>query len=267
MILRNGSKAVRLRNTLHTRGFFINEIEGSLTLAMGSHPSDLKDLMEIFNECNIDYEFEDERFLIIHDNVDESTLNKVLWYPAKHEGLGGVGYKSWKYFIKGRYGPKIRTIALETGVALFVKSLSAAGISITLSCDGHGQRTPVISFNGRYNASWFMMLLDAHLMKQSFNYEWKLTRTEYPNVDLTAIQKHHGWNLELVLEDTIKIACFFLDNSESISQLKNNIFGSNRNSTSKHLKHKSFYEVNEWMKFRYDEYVEKHPEIKMKERG
>ncbi|UOK56130.1 hypothetical protein MGI18_13885 [Bacillus sp. OVS6] len=209
MSLNNSSKMVQLVKALQLRGFYIREMEGHLTLSKGSHPSDLKALKDLFDDCDIEYIFEDEMFYIIQKNVDESTLDRIVWYPAKNEGAGGVGYRSWKYFIKGRHGPKICTLALETGVAVFFKSLSAAGINTVLSCDGHGIKAPIVSFYGRYNACWFLVLFNAHLKENKFNYNWELTRTNQSDIDLIALKTNYGWNLELLLEDTLKMASFF----------------------------------------------------------
>ncbi|MDX8289117.1 hypothetical protein SLL00_04910 [Metabacillus indicus] len=257
------SKMVKLITALQLRGFYIREVEGHLTLSRGSHPSDLKALKNLFDNCDIGYKFDDEKFYIFQEDFDEFTLERIVWYPAEH-GAGDVGYRSWKYFIKGRNGPKICTLALETGVALFVKSLSAAGITTVLSCDGHGTKAPIVSFYGRYNACWFLVLFNAHLKENKFNYNWELTRTNQSDIDLIALKTNYGWDLELVLEDTLRMASFFGDNSATISQLKHNIFIRNRRSNRTLLKRKNFQETYDWMQLKYQDYVKKH-ETEIKE--
>jgi len=99
------------------------------------------------------------RVTVVMEKLDVQKFQEVIWYGAKNHEAGGNGsWRSWKYFTKGIYGPKVSTITLGSGVALFVKSLSAAGITTISSCDGHGKRSPYISFFGHYNACWFMVL-------------------------------------------------------------------------------------------------------------
>ncbi|WP_156509949.1 hypothetical protein [Rossellomorea aquimaris] len=186
--------------------------------------------------------------------INEGLYNKdkLIWYPAQnHEAGGNGGWRSWKYFIKSIHGPKVRTLTLETGVALFIKSLSSAGITTISSCDGHGRKAPFVSFFGRYNACWFKVLFCNNFKSDTLNYEWNFRTSLSSDWDLVAVKKELRWDLHYVLEDTYQFANFFLENSKTISTMKRHIFKNNRNSNRKLLKGKDFGELYDWMETRY----------------
>ncbi|TDK59499.1 hypothetical protein E2K98_19970 [Bacillus salipaludis] len=64
----------------------------------------------------------------MQNHLTEEELRKIIWYKARnHEAGGGRGWRTWKYFKKRNHGPKINTFSLETGIALLVKAMRAAG--------------------------------------------------------------------------------------------------------------------------------------------
>jgi hypothetical protein len=246
----------KLEQALQLRGFFISHKDGYYWLNKGSQPDDAKELKRMFETLKIPATFIDDKFIVDTDTIDNRCLQEIIWYPARnHEAGGNGGWRSWKYFIKGIHGPKISTVSLETGVALFVKSLSAAGIRTVLSCDGHGGKAPIIAFLGRYNACWFMVLYRNIFVNLPLNYSWELDYTECSDVHLTAKSKAGNWNLQLVLEDTYLMANYLLENAQRISQIKRDLFGANRNSTRKLVKEMSLEELTDWMERRYLEKV------------
>ncbi|MEH7388589.1 hypothetical protein V7147_24805 [Bacillus sp. JJ1521] len=237
-----------LSKALQLRGFFIVEESGYLRLGKGSHPDDEKDLKQMLANLNIPVTVNNQKINGLLDSLDAKKFQEIVWYPAKnHEAGGNGGYRSWKYFIKRMYGPKVRTNTLETGVALFIKSLSGAGITPISSCDGHGKRSPYISFFGVYNACWFMVIYRNLLNKLELNYEWEIEKWNFSDPCLIAQGNTGNWNLELVLEDTSKMAGFLKDNGQKLSKLKRELFGANRNSIRKQLKEMSHNEIIEWM--------------------
>ncbi len=257
--------AAKIATALRARGFLINIKDGEVSLAKGSHPKDINDLKELLNNCHIKHVHRDNSFLILNEIVEDSAIQKIIWYPARNVEAGGVGYRSWKYFIKRKYGPQVRTILLETGVALLVKALSASGVTTICSCDGHGKRTPFLSFNGHYNAAWFMVLYNTHLKNHRLNYQWKINDSDDVDLSISPINKGGNWNIKLILEDTLLMADFFLEYSEELSLAKRQIFGTNRNSTAKLLKEKTFAEKVYWMNKRYSVFLEENSQIYLKE--
>ncbi|WP_067724516.1 hypothetical protein [Oceanobacillus damuensis] len=237
-----------IQTALKMRGFFISKENGYLKLGKGSHSRDEVELKEMLEKLNIQATFSDNKIMITSEHIDNQKYEKILWYPAKnHEAGGNGGWRSWKYFSKGMYGPKIRTISLETGVALFVKALSAAGVRTISSCDGHGKKTPVVTFFGHYNACWFMVLKQHFIQDMKLNYDWKLMKWNNVDPDLIAESQTGKWELQLVLKDTHQMAEFLLKNGKGISELKRELFEANRNSTRKLVKEMNKEELISWM--------------------
>jgi hypothetical protein len=241
---------------LQMRGFFIVEEDGFIRLGKGSHPKENMDLKEMLEKLNVPATFHGQKITIGPEKLEDRKLHEIIWYPAKnHEAGGNGGWRSWKYFIKGIYGPKIRTITLETGVALFVKSLSAAGLRTISSCDGHGKRSPHIAFFGHYTACWFIVLYKNLLKDLKLHYDWEIKQKEFSDPLLIAHSKTSEWNLKLVQEDTYRMASFLFQNGQRISDIKRELFGANRNSINKQVKKMSFDELIDWMEHKY---LEKH---------
>jgi hypothetical protein len=221
-------------------------------LGKGSHPKDIIDLKNMLDELNVPATFNNQKITIGIESLEDCKINEIIWYPARnHEAGGDGGWRSWKYFIKGIYGPKIRTITLETGVALFVKSLSAAGIRTISSCDGHGTKLPNIAFFGHYNASWFAVLFKNLLKNLKLHYDWEVENKDCLDLRLIAKSRTCKWDLKLVLEDTYQMACFLLQNGQRISKVKRELFGENRNTIKKQVKNMSFDELVEWVEQKY----------------
>lgn len=96
---------------LNMRGFFLVEEDDCLKFGKGSHPNDEKDLMHILEKLDIPATFYDHKITVLSENLDDKKYKEIIWYPAKnHEAGGNGGWRSWKYFIKRYYGPKVRTI-------------------------------------------------------------------------------------------------------------------------------------------------------------
>lgn len=241
-----------ITKALKMRGFFIVEEDDHLRFGSGSHPNDEKDLKQMLEKLDIPATFYDHKIIILSENFDDKKYQEIIWYPAENHEIGGNGgWRSWKYFIKGIYGPKVRTITLESGLALFVKSLSAAGITTISSCDGHGKKSPCISFLGHYNACWFRVLYKKLLNNFNLNYNWEIEHFAGADPYLIAQTRTGKWELQLVLEDTYRMACFLLQYGQQISEVKRELFGTNRNSTRKLVKDMSVEELTQWMEQKY----------------
>lgn len=247
-----------LANTLEMRGFLVKPIENYIYFSQGNISEDLPRLERLLDSLNVKFTRDGNNLYILEDEIDETTLNHILWYPARnHESDSGAGWYGWKYFIKRNHGPKIKTFVLETGVALLVKAISAAGIVTDVSCDGHGRRAPRIFFCGKQNAAWFKLIFESKFSDTSFHYEWYLKNTESISIALTAKSKDGRWDLEKVLEDTLLMARSILKEANKLSKMKKEIFGGNYKTTRKIVREMDFEELYQWMKHRYDAYHSK----------
>ncbi|TDK59498.1 hypothetical protein E2K98_19965 [Bacillus salipaludis] len=67
----------------------------------------------------------------------------------------------------------------------------------------------MIAFCGQHNAIWFSILFDEVKENFNLNYEWNLCDTHLCDPIFAAKAKDGRWDLEKVLEDTLKIAEYF----------------------------------------------------------
>ncbi|MCM3767716.1 hypothetical protein [Neobacillus niacini] len=255
----------KLANALRLRGFLLQKMDDHIYIEKGNPNQDLVNLVEMFREVGISMKLDDRKIYLLDDDIDERDLHNIIWYKASnHEAGGGSGWSYWKYFIKRNHGPKINTFVLETGVALLVKALSAAGIVTISSCDGHGKRSPFIVFCGRHNAVWFQILLDEVEDKLRLNYDWYFHNVDSRDVCLVAKRKPEGWELEKVLEDTMQMANHFLQEAERLSKLKKDVYGGNYKSNRKLVREMDFEQLSQWMNNKYQTYLlEQNKEVKV----
>ncbi|ETI69451.1 hypothetical protein [Neobacillus vireti] len=252
----------KVANALEMRGFLVKPIDNYIYFSLGNSKEELAKLEELLDSLKLNIKIEGNKIFINDDCVDQDTLNKIIWYHTRnHETNGGNGWYSWRYFIKRNHGPKINTFVLETGVALLVKAISAAGMVTDCSCDGHGRRAPMISFCGKYNAAWFHLLYQKHFKQIAFHYEWFLKNPESRSIHLTARSSNGKWDLNYVLEDTMLMARYFLHESQKLSRIKKEIFKGNYKTKRKMVKEMDFDELSGWMKKKYEVYLDKEREI------
>jgi hypothetical protein len=245
----------QLAKVLESRGFLLTLKEDHIYFSKGNADREIGFLRDMFTELNLNARVEGQQIYLIDENVPQETLDKILWYRARnHEAGGGNGWRMWKYFIKRNHGPKINTFSLETGVARLVKALSAAGIITICSCNGHRMRSPEIHFCGEHNAIWFEVLFETVRPKLTFHYDWYIDRTARIDVPLKARRIDVGWKLEYILEDTNKIAEYFLENAEYLSNMKKLLFGKSKNRTRRIVREMDMDQLYQWMTAKYTAY-------------
>lgn len=241
---------------METRGFLISRTPDSIYFSQGNTRDELHLMERMFKEIGSEVEIEG-RNIRIQRTLTEEQLERIIWYPARnHEAGADYSFDSWKYFAKRRHGAKVNTFVLETGVARLVKALSAAGISTYCSCDGHGRRSPSIIFSGHKQAIWFDLLFSELKKTLELNFEWKINWDSRMGPSLVADKNSMAqrWNLQHILEDTMKMAEFFLEHAEEISKTKREIFGKRLKTTRKTVKTLSNEELYEWMSEKYNQY-------------
>lgn len=249
-----------LTNALHLRGFLVTQHEDHIYLHQGNHQQDINDLEVLFNEHNIPATLHNRNIYLNHQEDQPINDQVIIWHKAYNHESWIAHYGGFKYFTKSIHGPKIRTLSLETGVALMVKAISAAGITTFSSCDGHGQRAPRIDFHGKHNACWFQLHFHKMLRETnlSFNYQWTFQDKDKPFLDLVlkAISPSGRYKKHLVLEDSLKIAAYFLQQAQAISLTKRQLFKINRNRNRKLIKPMTFDELYDWMEEKYLQFQE-----------
>jgi hypothetical protein len=254
-----------LARVLESRGFLLTLKEDHLYFSKGNADRETGLLKEMFTDLNLNARVEGQQIYLIDENIPQDTLDKILWYRARnHEAGGGDGRRMWKYFIKRNHGPKINTFSLETGVARLVKALSAAGIITICSCNGHRLRSPEIHFCGKHNAIWFEVLFETIRPQLTFHYDWYIDRTARIDVPLKARRLEVGWKLEFILEDTNKIAVYFLENAEYFSNMKKLLFGKSKNRTRRLVREMDMDQLYQWMTAKYNVYQSEEMSLRTK---
>lgn len=246
----------KLYKALYLRGFLVRLESDHIYFSKGNYDGELEQLIHVLNELGCNVRKEDRKIYPLDNHIDETILEKITWYPARnHEAGGGSGWRSWKYFVKRHHGPKINTFVLETGVAFLIKALSAAGIVTVSSCDGHGEKSPVITFCRKHNAIWFKILFEEMKGSKNLHYNWNIDRKERVDIDFVSKSLTDQWSLNKVLEDTLQMGEYFYSQAEYLSNIKQEIFGSNLQSTKKYVKTLTFEEMEDWMRGRYQSFI------------
>ncbi|OLS40814.1 hypothetical protein [Bacillus sp. MRMR6] len=253
----------QLAHALKLRGFLISQMDDHIYFSRGNHEAELPELIEMFKTVNIAVKVDGRKIYLLDGNLNKTDLDQLIWYSVQQESGGGNGWRSWRYFITRDHGPKVNTFILETGVALLVKALSAAGIVTVMSCDGHGQGRPFITLCGKQNAIWFGILFDEMKDTLKLNYEWVFKDVENLDIHFIADKRQKQWNLDLILEDTFQIADYFLNEAERLSALKKAIFGGKYKSTRRLVHEMDHDQMNEWMRTKYNNYFHTQPEVKV----
>ena len=246
----------KLAKAMEARGFLISCTFDFIYFSLCNTRDELLLIERMFKEIGCDIEIEDRK-IRPHNPLTEEQLERIIWYPARNHEVGPThGMDSWKYFVKRKHGAKVNTFVLETGVARLVKSLSAAGFSTFNSCDGHGKKSPFITFSGPIQATWFELLFTEAKRDTELNYDWNI-KWDYsmgPSLVANKTSKTQQWNLLDVLEDTLKMADFFYNQAEQITSMKREIFGKQFKTTRKTVKTMSIEELYKWMADRYSHY-------------
>jgi hypothetical protein len=254
----------QLAHALKLRGFLIKRMDDHIYFSKGNHDDELGYLEAMFKKVNISVSVDGRKIYLLEDHINKTDLDQLIWYSVSQEAGGGNAWRSWRYFITRNHGPKVNTFILETGVSLFVKALSAAGIVSIMSCDGHGQKSPLISFCGKQNAILFSIFFDEIKDNLKLNYQWYFQNVDALDIDFVARLKQNEWNLEKVLEDTIQMAEYFLNEAERLSELKKDIFGRKYKSTRRLVHEMDFGQMNEWMRNKYKDYIHSQGEVKIR---
>lgn len=246
----------KVGKALYLRGYFVGVEEDFIYVSKGNHKRDFFDIEKILSSLEIEYKVNNESIIVTNNTVSKDHLDQIIWHRARnHETQSLPRYRlKYKNFIRRVHGPKIRTVTLETGLALLVKSISKVGIVTEMSCDGHGKRAPKIFFAGIYSAIWFDIILQELVKEERFHYNWKVVFNERTQ-SLTVITTEKGkWDLNLILEDSYKLASFILNNSELLIKLKKELYGRNFRPTRRIISKFDDKQVEEWMKGKFEKF-------------
>ncbi|QIZ08511.1 hypothetical protein HFZ78_18845 [Priestia megaterium] len=144
-----------------------------------------------------------------------------------------------------------------------MKALSVAGIVTIMSCNGHGKGRPLITFCGKQNAIWFCILFDEIKNNLKLYYEWYFQDVDGLDIHFVARRRQNEWNLEKVLEDTMQMAEYFLNEAENLSKMKRDIFDRKYKSTRRLVHQMDYAQMNKLMRTKYKNYIRSQVEVKI----
>ncbi|MDD4127878.1 MAG: hypothetical protein PHV39_09380 [Methanomicrobium sp.] len=151
-----------------------------------------------------------------------------------YQGLEGNCTQSLRYgkrvsdeefFYNRMHGLKVPVSVIEPGIARFVKSLTACGISTSMSCDGHfdEKKNAWIKFKSHMDLLWFRLIIDGAVFPLkspdlSFNYAIP-TGEEYMDVRILK----NSSDIMHYYQELQNIAQFLYKNRVKFRIMKNSI--------------------------------------------
>lgn len=228
-----------LLEALLRRGFLAFQDDDGVWLGTGSHVDDLMVLQMIDgldSSCARDCEGHRMAGIQLRAGTsDREVAGAILGLPENHDGQGYGGWTSvgvgghnicnWRHYLAMKWGSKMPVVpyesfayshssdprannALDTGIALLVKTFPLARTASSLSCDGHGQAPAYIHWNFPWDHAWFGALYEVleFLPEQSI---WSIDETQ---LTISTRSGNYDDNEVLgMLHDIQKIARHFLD--------------------------------------------------------
>lgn len=249
----------KVTEALRYRGYFVNVKEDGIYLSSSNHKDDLHFFKRWFEELGVSSTNEGK--VGWRSDLDiEKVVDKIRFMPGRNHEAGGTAYwGKWKYFVRRKHGPKIRTITLDPGIALLTKAISAAGIATIMCCDGHGRRAPYVMFDGEHNGIWFDLIQKQWMQVMELNYQWVVSpcRNNWYMVLQAKKEKKQSWDLSNIQEDAYRISEFLLDKTEELSELKRHVFGKGIRPTKRLIAEMTTEDKQKWMAERWKEYFQK----------
>lgn len=251
----NGSPVDRkMASALRARGFIVRLQAGGIDLHPGNPDIDLRQLSDMLLSLGIGHTIRNRLLTVEVSDVSDETLHKLVWFAGYNsESRTYEAASRWKYFAQRTHAVKIPTLNLDPGVAALCKSLSAAGISTFMSCDGHGRRAPYLLFSSVYHAFWFKLIQSHRLAALPLRYEWTVRRHRQGDTyEWTALPRRGcGWDLEWILADTLLMADAVYRQADELSRLRRQLFGRSIKTTRRWVKSLDNERLYDWMAGRW----------------
>lgn len=254
-ITKNSSDPVtRLFDVLEARGLFFVREGGSVYLSdnlylmdlsfMGSNGNGIGDNFFIRNVlkryklgdieiCDSDF-FENYGSVAkvnVTGNPEFNDLCKIFSTYSGFEGdfrqrgFFGKRHSDETFFYAREHGLKVPALVIEPGIARFVKSISACGVSTTMSCDGHFElkKSAWLKFNNYLDTLWFRLIMDCLVIPVLspdiiFRYEFPQGE-QYMDVKIV---NENGDVTKYYLE-LQRIAIFLYNNRIMLRKIKNEV--------------------------------------------
>lgn len=173
-----------LTEVLQWRGFLVEQQGPVCCLHRGAHRSDVEALQEWGFELRSPPANDDEFMaeLRLSSGKDHlETLERI--FLASGVGARGMSgpfdfynatwmSKSLWSFLSTRFGANAPVLALDPGVALWVKVMPGIGARTVYSCDGHRATAPAVSFWTPYDLEWVKLVFTSVFRDTQHVHNW-----------------------------------------------------------------------------------------------
>ncbi len=160
---------------LAARGFLLDQGADGLTVSDNACCVDALILDELLRESQTGHVDQDAVHFVEHLAAEDlCVIFRVL---GGGETQLWDHWDRWGNFRNRVHGPKVALRLLDPFVARLVKSVTAAGLGTSMSCDGHGRNTSILWFTGPYYRIWFHVILREFVRPQlRLTCSWGLPR-------------------------------------------------------------------------------------------
>lgn len=242
------SATSKLVKALKMRGFFVEEVNGSIVVTKSSAQGDQKQVIRILNRLGIPFMvMADHSIEILVNKLPNSIFNKIFQFGGKPFKVSFYSYQeNWRYFTSKQFGMRVNTLDLEYNMARFVKAANLAGIAAFAGCNGHGKHSPRFQFSGVFHAAWFKAIQQKYMHELVLNYDWKVQYNGFTKAELRA-KGNEEWDQFLIHQDTLKMAEVLEKHAAEIREMKKNTFSKQQTEPKNLAQHEQYNDLENWM--------------------
>ena len=246
-----GSPEEQFRTILLARGFLLEVKDGRLFLSSNSDYADFGYLDKLLSSkelgyfsrngqnisrdpCRLDYDWGGYSKAGWGDEIvltKELTIDDLLTLLTWCEGFDGSSLcnQGWgkqfsdeEFVYHREHGLKVPLKVIEPGIARFIKSLSACGVSTSMSCDGHCRPhgRGWIEFHSYLDHLWFRLIIEGvvvPLFSPHLRFRYQKMRNDW-NYDVKILLGNDPAETYLELQ---RVATFLYEHRMTFRELKN----------------------------------------------
>lgn len=244
----------RVAEALATRGLFVKVENDFIVLTAENTQTDIAMVHDLLNRLQIPTFWKERtQFQVLVNRLPIAMMKRIMNAPGREFPVHMEGYHFlWRSFAQRRFGIKVNALELDANMAMLVKSLNLAGITALAGCNGHHRYQPNVQLSGVYQGAWFEVIQEKYLRDLSLNYEWAVG---YENRSGSFISANKGseeqWNMNLIYQDTVRMAEIIQKNAVEIRRLKQRIFkrkGKQKDIAEMLAETKKYKELGKWMR-------------------
>lgn len=216
----------KIGKALMKRGFMVKVEDDLIVFSAGNGKLDFRDARQVLEFAGVPVCYLELQMQILSPVIPPDVLRMIEEMPVHYNRPEILLYcHTWKAFTKRNHGVRWNSLSLDRGIALLVKSLSAAGIMVTGGCDGHGTRAPKVYFASEWAAAWFNIVKDRFLNTEELAYKWVVIADGKGSPRLQAsIGGQERWSTQMIQSDTVKMGLVLLQEAPKLRELRRQTF-------------------------------------------